>query len=252
MTSGRKPARKKGRGAQPVMFFGAAAGLVLVLGVALVLLLVLRGGGDGSAAVDKVAMGRPAETGLAPETYSSSPSSDVFASISTRAKDKAPLTIEELFGDRTLMDESAETALARRATQLDKDCATAMWGVGLGDVLREGGCNQAGRALYADTRKGLAVTIAVFNLADSAAADETVKAFGNGSASGFVRPLTGQGALAKFGQGFSVGRGVAMGHYAVITWAQRTDGTGDVRSKAVLSLALTAASADAIYARAAV
>ncbi|GAA3233674.1 hypothetical protein [Actinocorallia longicatena] len=245
---GRRPPRRKGPG--PVVFFGAAAGLILVVAAAVIVIL-MTGDDDGRAqTLDAVAMGRPAANGTSPSSYSSSPSSDVFVPIETRARDGAPLTAAELFPEKTLIDETAKTALTRRAVVLDGDCAKAMWGSGLGRVLRAGGCSQAGRALYGDTAKGFAVTIGVFNLRDSEAADTAVAAFGAGTG-GFVRPLPGKGALSKFGQGFSMARGVAMGHYVVITWAQRTDGTGDERSKPLLSLVLSAAKAEAIYERAA-
>lgn len=236
-----KPGAKK----QPVIFYGAAASLVAIILLVLLAVTMTGGGGEKEAELPLVPMGKPAVSGIAPTNYSSSASTDVFEAISTRAKDKAPLTVDELFPDKTLVDETAKAKLTRRQAVLDNDCAKAMWGAGLGKILQKGGCNQAVRAHYTDTKKGFDVTIAVFNLADAQAADRAVEAFGAGTGAGFVRPL-GQPL-----QGFSIARGLAMGHYAVITWVQRTDGTGTERSKPLLSLLVSAANAQALYTRAA-
>jgi hypothetical protein len=69
-------------------------------------------------------------------------------------------------------------------------------------------------------------------------------------------PRTGSGfplvppRSVPFGQAFSIARGVAMGHYAVITWVQRADGTGDERDGALLSLLVTTGRPGAVLLRA--
>ncbi|MEO5877410.1 MAG: hypothetical protein ABIS86_02375 [Streptosporangiaceae bacterium] len=238
------PAGKAGR--SPVAFFGAAAGLVLVLVVLAVVVLVTRRGDDRSAPQVPAAaqMGRPAGSGLSPGSYSSSPSTEVFEPIDQRSADRAPLTVAELFADRTISDSGSKAKLTLQSTRLDRDCAKAMWGSLAGNVLRKGLCTQAARAYYLDKKKGYAVTIGVFNLAGSADADRAVETFGP---AGFVKPLPG----AEPGEGFSVARGLAMGHFAVITWVRRLDGGGDEQDEALLSLLVTGTKAEAIYGRAA-
>jgi len=240
-TAARKPGAKK---KTPVIFFALAAGLVAVA-LAVAAVLVLREEEPAAkTATPASRMGRPAGSGVPPTSYSSSPSSGVFAPINQRSSDSEPLTVAELFAEKTITDTTSKAKLTLRDTRLDGDCAKAMWGASVGKVLRQGDCTQVARAVYSDPKKGYAVTIGVFNLADSADADRAVEAFGNG---GFVKPLPG----VKLGEGFSVARGLAMGHFVWVTWVQRIDGKGDEQNEALLSLLVTAAKAEAIYARAA-
>jgi hypothetical protein len=239
-----KNKKKKKTSSTPVIFYAVAAGLVVVV-LAVAAVLLLRGRDEGPAAKTTASrMGRPAGSGVPPTSYSSSPSSGVFGPINQRSSDQAPLTVAELFPDKTITDTTSKATLARRRTQVDGDCAKAMWGSNVGKVLRQGDCTQAVRAVYTDPKKGYAVTIGVFNLAGSTDADRAVEAFGNG---GFVKPLSG----VSLGEGFSIGRGLAMGHFAVVTWVKRIDGKGDEQDEALLSLLVTGAKAEAIYARAA-
>jgi hypothetical protein len=226
-----------------VIFYVLAAGLVAVV-LAVAAVLVLRGEEPAAKTTTTSRMGRPAGSGVPPTSYSSSPSSGVFASINERSSEEKPLTAGELFAEKTITDATSKAKLTLRDTQVDGDCAKAMWGSSVGKVLRQGDCTQAARAVYTDPKKGYAVTIGVFDLADSADAGRAVEAFGNG---GFIKPLSG----VKLSEGFSVARGLAMGHFALVTWVQRIDGKGDERNEALLSLLVTGAKAEAIYARAA-
>jgi len=199
---------------------------------ALVAVLVLGGDeGTGRSAAPGPVVGRPAESGVSPSSYSSSPSTGAYAAIEQRSEDAAPLTIEEAFPKRAQKIElpDAGVELALKAKRLDGDCAAAVWGSGVGDVLRQGACTQAVRGVYADAGKkagqGYALTVAVFNLAGKQDADRLVALLGGGG--GFVRPLEAEAPLDRFGQGFTMARGLAMGHYAVVAWAQRLDGQDD-------------------------
>lgn len=227
----------------PVIFYTVAAGLVMVV-LAVAAVLLLRGKEPAVKTTTASRMGRPAGSGAPPTSYSSSPSSAVFKTIDERSSDKAPLTVAELFREKTITDSTSKASLTLRDTQVNGDCAKAMWGSSVGKVLRQGDCTQAARAVYTDQKKGYAVMIGVFNLAGSTDADRAVEAFGNG---GFVKPLPG----VSLGEGFSIGRGLAMGHFAVVTWVQRIDGKGNEQDEALLSLLVTGAKAEAIYARAA-
>jgi hypothetical protein len=132
---------------------------------------------------------------------------------------------------------------------VDTDCAQAIWGVTAGGELRKSACNQAVRGIYSDEKKGYAALIAIFNMAHSVDAGRFVHAITPGSGAGFVRPLPEAAPLARFGQGFGMARGAAMGHYAVVVWVQRLDGTGDAKDQGLISLLVTAGNAPAIYGR---
>lgn len=243
--------RRNGKKDRSQVFF-AAAGVGGVLVVALILVLAVMWPKEKPARREteaKVPMSRPVVTGLAPDSYSSSPSTEVFARIASREDDPAPLTAEEMFPKKdVLRDEVSGAEPALRLSVLDDDCGKAVWGRGLGEVLQDGGCTQAVRGLYTDEKKGFRVLVAAYNLGDEEAADRAVEAFGAG-AGGFVKlpDKTPKG----FGEGFSLARGLAMGHYALITWAERTDGKGAGTNGALLSLVVTAAKAEGLYARAA-
>ncbi|GAA2732047.1 hypothetical protein GCM10010439_48890 [Actinocorallia aurantiaca] len=225
-------------------------GAVLVVALILVLAVMWpKETADEREAEERVPMSRPAVTGMAPDSYSSSPSSAVFDGIATREEDPAPLTAKEMFPAKdTLQDDVSGAKPALRLSVLDDDCGRAIWGAGLGEVLQDGGCTQAVRGLYSDEKKGFRVLVAVYNLRDEEAANRAVEAFGAGSG-GFVKlpSKTPEG----FGEDFSLARGLAMGHYALITWAERVDGEGEGTSESLLSLVVTAAKAEGLYARAA-
>lgn len=244
------PQGRKKKGGSQGFFVAAGAGTVLVVALVLVL-AVMWPKEDAVKRVEeeRVPMSRPAVTGLAPDSYSSSPSSDVFAGIAAREEDPAPLTAKEMFPEKdTLQDDVSGAKPALRLSVLDDDCGNAVWGAGLGEVLQDGGCTQAVRGLYTDEKKGFRVLVAVYNLRDEDAANRAVEAFGAGSG-GFVKlpSKTPEG----FGGDFSLARGLAMGHYALITWAERADGEGRGTSRPLLSLVVTAAKAEGLYARAA-
>ncbi|WP_157995984.1 hypothetical protein [Thermomonospora amylolytica] len=245
-------------------FFGAAVALVAVVVIAVVVLIAVSGGDERPAqGGPAVSVGRPADSGSSPQSYSSSPSTDAYRGIAERAKDARPLTEAEAFpeSDRTLTVKEAGVRLKLVGSRLDADCAQAVWGSAVADELRRGGCSQAVRGMYADTKKGYALSVTILNLNTSADADRFVAALGQVRGGGFVRPLTdvpggvtagpAPDELARFGQGFGAARGLAMGHYAVIAWAQRLDGTGDPTDEALLALLIEGGKAPAVLGRAA-
>ncbi|RAY16475.1 hypothetical protein DPM19_06310 [Actinomadura craniellae] len=236
-----------------MLFFVAAAALVAV---AAGLVAVVGLGSDEEkprSAAPAVAMGVPVDTGVGPASYSSSPSTGVYAPLARRADDPAPLYEAEVFPKEAAALPDAQTGarLALRGKRLDHDCAEAIWGRALGEELRRGGCTQAARTLYADTRAGYALTTAVFNLASVEDADRAVEALGRGRGGGFVKPLSGAAPLDRFGTGFSMARGLALGHYVVVSWAQRLDGKGTETDEGLLSLLIEGGKSPAVLGRAA-
>lgn len=234
----------------PVVFFGTAVVLVVLGLVTAGVMVVLRGdvrSDDGAhAGPTRAAMGIPAAQGIVPSSYSDSPSAEVFGPIDERSTDSGPLTVEEVFpaSAESLPDPEGKGKLTLRDRRLDVDCAEAVWGAGVGKALREGGCTQALRGVYSGDR--YAMIVAIFNVARVEDANRVVGELGQDGAGGFVKPLDG-----GFGQGFSVARGLAMGHYVVVGWVRRLDGGGDAQDEALLSLLVEAGGDKAILGRAA-
>ncbi|GAA4230749.1 hypothetical protein GCM10022254_26310 [Actinomadura meridiana] len=253
--AGKKRSGKKRRGGKqhgPKLYFGAAAvlGVLVLVGLGV---LVLRDGGDAAhgGVTAHAKIGKPAGTGPSPDSYSSSPTTEAYAGIASRSTDSAPLTIAEAFPSSAteLAVPDSDVKVKLRAKRLDGDCAAAVWGGTVGDVLGEGGCTQAVRGIYADDDHALAV--AVFNLAQSADADRFVETLEKTRGAGFVRPLEAPAPLDGFGRGFGMARGLAMGHFAVVTWAERVDGKGDEKDETLLSLLIAGGQAPAVLGRAA-
>ncbi|WP_433468664.1 hypothetical protein [Spirillospora sp. CA-128828] len=265
---GRRPGRPAGRpteperraravrrgGPGPKPYFAAAAvlGVLVLLGLGAVVLL---DGGDPpkTAGATNANIGKPAGTGVSPTSYSSSPSSAAYAGIASRSADADPLTVGEEFPSSAakLSVLDGKVTVKLRAKRLDGDCAAAVWGTTVGEELGRGGCTQAARAIYSDTENGYALAVAVFNLAGSADADRFVAKLETTIGAGFVRPLEAPAPLDGFGRGFGMARGLAMGHFAVVSWAQRLDGKGDEKDETLLSLLIEGGKAPAVLGRAA-
>ncbi|MGI5202690.1 hypothetical protein ACQEU6_14105 [Spirillospora sp. CA-108201] len=251
----RRPgAARRAGGPGPRLYFGAAAvlGVLVLLGVGAA---VLSGGDSApkSAGAPVPPVGRPAGTGPSPTSYSSSPSGAAYAGIANRSADPKPLTEGEAFPSSAakLPLPEGTVSVKLRAKRLDGDCAAAVWGGSVGEELGKGGCTQAARVIYSDTERGYALAVAVFNLAGSADADRFVARLESTIGAGFVRPLEAPAPLDRFGRGFGMARGLAMGHFAVVSWAQRLDGKGDEKDENLLSLLIEGGKAPAVLGRAA-
>ena len=218
--------------------------IVVVAVVVAVAVLVLAKGDGGHGAVAPDVKDVQAE-GPGASAYSQAASTAAFAAIADRSKDAKPLAAAEAFATKKINDADAKASLKLTASHLDSHCTAAIWGIRLAGLLQQGDCTQTARATYSDKHFGAIVTI--FNLADSQAADRVVANVDPRSGNGF--PLAPPRS-PPFGQAFSTARGVAMGHYAVITWVQRADGTGDESDAALLSLLVTTGRPNAVLVRA--
>ncbi|TQL91034.1 hypothetical protein FB559_8357 [Actinoallomurus bryophytorum] len=218
--------------------------VVLAVVVAAAVLVLGRGGGGGHGAAAPDVNDVQAE-GPGASAYSQAASTAAFAAIAERSKDPKPLTAAEAFATKKISDTDAKATLKLTASRLDSHCTVAIWGTRLAGLLQQGGCTQTARATYSDKHFGALVTI--FNLANAQAADRVVASADPRSGNGF--PLAPPRS-PPFGQAFSTARGVAMGHYAVITWVQRADGSGDESDAALLSLLVTAGRPNAVLLRA--
>jgi hypothetical protein len=237
------PARRPGS-FPPFFYFIAAGGVVFVALVAVVALVISGdGGGDKGTAAPKLTDVRTEGPGAS--AYSQAASTAAFNAIADRAKDGKPITAAEVFATKKITDTDAKASLKLTASSLGSQCIAAIWGTRLAGGLQQGGCTQVARATYSDRHFTAMVT--VFNLRDSRAADQVVADADPRSGGGF--PLVPPRSAA-LGQDFSIARGVAMGHYAVITWVQRADGTGDETDAALLSLLVTTGRPNAVLVRA--
>lgn len=212
----------------PAVYF-VAAGVVLIVALVAAAGVVLFG--HGAPKGTGPAPGGATATGPLPSAYSMASSTKVFAPIARRRADARPLTAGDVFDPKTIRDKDAKASLRLTASKLDARCSDAVWGGVLAAVLRRSGCSQASRAVYTGSRYAAMVTI--FNLADAAGADRVVAAADPRNGDGFPQSPTG---AVSFDQGFSTARGVAMGHYAVITWIRRADGSGDETDAGLVSL----------------
>jgi hypothetical protein len=222
----------------PIAYFAAAGVLVLVAVLVAGLLIALRHDPNGGSAQTSDI---PA-SGPLPAAYSRASSTAVFAPINKRSSDRRPLTAAEVFRKKTISVTAAGASLKLSASKLDTRCGAAVWGRPLAEGLRRWRCTQVARGMYADKRFAAMVTI--FNLANVHGADELVDTVDPGSGNGFPRPLNG-----GFGQAFSTARGLAMGHYALITWVQRADGTGDEQDTRLLSVLIRLGVSPAVLTR---
>ncbi|GAA0323357.1 hypothetical protein NE235_04995 [Actinoallomurus spadix] len=238
-----RPARgERGPGAVPPAAYFGAAGVIIVVALIVVASLVVLLHDDRKPSGPQQAAA-PAG-GPLPSVYSAASSTAVFAPIAKRTADPHPLTAGEVFDKKTISDRDARASLKLKASKLDARCADAVWGQPFAQLLQRSGCTQVTRAAYGD--KGFSALVTIFNLADSTAADKLVAAADPQTGDGFVRPLDQDGA---YGQGFSTARGVAMGHYAVITWVRRADGSGSETDPKLVSLLVTIGPPPAIVGR---
>ncbi|MEU8344177.1 hypothetical protein AB0C74_20960 [Spirillospora sp. NPDC048832] len=241
-------------GLGPKLYFGAAAvlGVFVLLGLAAVVAF-RDGNGPAADGAANAKIGRPAGNGPSPTSYSSSPSTSAYGGIAARGSDPAPLTAAEAFppDETTLAVPDGRVKVKLRAKRLDADCAAAVWGGSVGAELGKGGCTQAARGIYSDTRRGYGLAVAVFNLNSSADADRFVARLEQTLGAGFVRPLEAPAPLDDFGRGFGMARGLAMGHFAVVSWAERLDGKGSETDETLLSLLIEGGKSPAVLGRAA-
>jgi hypothetical protein len=214
-----------------VVVFGSLAG-VLVAAVALTLAISAIGNDFEPERVTTSVIG----TEPRPDVYKGWPSSKVFAPIAESRADPKPLTAKDLFA-KTLKEGRTTLRLAG-APRLETDCAAAIWGQGLADLLAQGGCTQVARGLYASSDGRYVAQYTLFNLRDTASADTLVNTLTTLHRGGWVRPLQASRAAFPAG-GHTEASGHAMGHYAGLVWIGRADGVEPGPRDDFVSLSLT-------------
>ncbi|WP_433185341.1 hypothetical protein [Actinoallomurus sp. CA-150999] len=233
---------EKGPGTLPPAAYFFAAGVVLVVALIAVAGVVVLLHDEPKPSAPQ--SGGPLAGGPSPSVYSAAASTDVFGPIAQRKADPSPLTENEVFDKKTIADADSKASLKLTTSKLDARCADTVWGQALVKLLQQAGCTQVARGVYEDKR--FTAMVAIFNLADSTVADKLVTAADPRTGNGFARPPSDE---AGFGQGFSTARGVAMGHYAVITWVRRADGSGSETDPKLLSLLVTVGPPPAVVGR---
>ncbi|GGS53509.1 hypothetical protein GCM10010156_10210 [Planobispora rosea] len=176
-----------------------------------------------------------------PDAYRGWPSPKQFAPIAQRTADPEPLTVKEVFAEKTLKEGRITLKLA--GTDAGADCAAAVWGRELADQLAQGGCSQVARGVYTSADGRYVAQYTLFNLRDAASADALVASLTTLHRGGW--PLALESATAAFPPGgHTEASGHAMGHYAGLVWIGRTDGAEPDAKDDFVSLALAVRDAE--------
>jgi hypothetical protein len=136
--------------------------------------------------------------------------------IGTRAEDRSPPTIAELF---PVQFELNGSSFVRTAANLTSSCSLAVYGASLQAALQSGDCSQVLRASYVSgTMMG---TIGVVNLVSASAAGKAGKVTGPQE---IIAPLAAsKGVTSKLGTGTGVVQAEVKGHYLILMWAEFTN-----------------------------
>ncbi|WP_219472166.1 hypothetical protein [Nonomuraea rhizosphaerae] len=239
---------------QKLLVIGASVAGVLAAAVVLVLVITSLGSGytperRASAAILQ------ADASL-PEVYHSWSSPKLFDPIAERDKDRAPLTEKEVFGQKTLADQGKSADGKKRrltlklaVSKVDADCAAAVWGEELLELVQGGGCNQAARGVYLSSDGRYIGQYTLLNLRDGKAATQVVEELKTLYRGGWARPL-GTGRSGFPPGAHTEGGGYALGHYVGMVWIGRADGAAPTAKDDFVSFSLTLRGAEkAVYRR---
>lgn len=215
---------------------------VVAASVLLTSVIAALGGGRGAGESGSADIG-PA----VPATYRGWPSPTLFAPIGDRGGDAAPLTVKEVFSAKTLKAEKLTVKLV--GSTADDDCAAAVWGEELLELLADAECTQALRGLYLSGDKRYVAQYTLFNLRDVEAANGLIEQMSTLYRGGWVRAISTPGVTVP-AEGYTEGSGHAMGHYAGLIWIARADGEEPTPSDDFVTLSLAVRGAEkAIYRR---
>jgi hypothetical protein len=139
----------------------------------------------------------------------------VWGHIASRASDRAPLTLAELFPARFADGGISYTRTVQKART---HCAGALIGSALASAVSHAGCTQVMRASYLSSGSKLMGTIGVLNLSTATAAERAGKAAGP---SEFIAQLpAARGLTKRLTQGTGIEAAEVKGHYLVLVWAE--------------------------------
>jgi hypothetical protein len=198
-----------------VVLSSAAALAVAVLGTLGYLFLARHSGGADAPLASSSALPAKPELGSAPPTPSYSARRGNWGHISSRADDKAPLTLGELYPAQFIINGSSFVRVAERS---DGDCARAMFGSQLQSAVKAANCTQVMRASYTSADGTLMGTIGVANLATSkeaATVGQSVDQYN------FIGPLDAtSGPASHLSHGTGIEEAEVKGHYLIMTWVE--------------------------------
>lgn len=149
----------------------------------------------------------------------------------SRATDKMPLTIKEIFGAKKFRTHGRSYVMTVR--RKEKRCDDGVTGENIKKALKAGKCTQLIRASFADTKGTIIGTVGVANLRTSTHAKKVTTAGGGGERKDYLKPLPGTDEATKHlgGVGEAYAGGWAYGHYAVLLWFQFKDGHAPSKSE---------------------
>lgn len=228
-----KPGRKR---PGPKLLIGAAAGLVVVVAAAVAAVLLTGGGGDGAPAKPAV-----------PVAYTPDYLGEGFGQIAARSADSRAITEGEAFGAKSVKGDKYAFTLA--ASKLTNDCKDGTWGARLQADLAKHQCSQLVRAAYVSEDKKHVGQFIVLNMATEDGVKQVLRDLDPATGAGWVVPLKAPGTPA-FGPGFSAAYAKTYGHYAVITWVERTGGAQPASLNEMIDVSLVIENAaDFLYGR---
>ena len=150
--------------------------------------------------------------------------------ITSRASDKNPLTLGELYPAQFLIN---GRSFVRTVDRSDKDCNTGLFGSQLQSAAHSNGCTQVLRASYESSNGKMMGTVGVVNLTNATGAAKVGQATG---ADNFITPLAGTtGPTKNMSKGTGVVQAEYKGHYLILIFAEftnlRSPSTGTQRSQ---------------------
>jgi hypothetical protein len=180
-----------------------------------------RGGDPGGAAPVSGGSGKPV-------TYNSMKSWSLWDKLNTASGDSKPMSLDEVFSDaeaKSYKDGTDHTVFNLQGTgRLDGDCGSTVTGQ-LKTVLQTYGCTQVIRAAYVSDDQHWVGQLAIFNLRDVDSANSFLDDLDPKSGKGFFVPVTGASPVEKFGSSPTGAESGAYGHFVVVGWAGRVDGS---------------------------
>lgn len=210
-----EPSSRGGAGGKGKIIVAAVAAVVLVVAAAVAWFVLGSGDGDKGAASPT--------SGHVPDAYVPQSPGQNAGKVASRKTDIRPFTEGELF-DAMKQVKYRSYTFELKGAEVTDDCASAVWGQLLVETLERGDCTQAARGAYLSKDGKGAGIFAAFNMADQRAAQQVLNALDPELKGGFVRPLPIDG-VTDFGSGFTAAYTQAIGHYVIMSWVGRSDGS---------------------------
>ncbi|GAB3961415.1 hypothetical protein GCM10029978_013670 [Actinoallomurus acanthiterrae] len=210
---------RSGSGKKPLIIGAAVVAGVVVLGGGTALALSGGGGDDkpNPSATTSKAAAAPKQSPTANPTPSTTETGK-GERLASRATDPKPLTLSEVFKNKTFKLGGRNYVLTTR--RADTNCAKGVNGTTFTKAIKRAGCTQVLRATFSNGK--FIGTIGVLNLKTDSVASAAQKASRPKDA--YIVPLPGAGSTSKIGKGLSLTTADPEGHYLIMSWVQYPDG----------------------------